>query len=298
MINRLVTENLKLIVGNLLIEPTYQEGVSFSYRYNNLYKYREAIQVLEDFNLFQEAIAIVKKTKLFNSTIMYDYVSTTTEEEKHIDGVTSSLYYRVIGVIEASKDYDLKDTSTALIAKYHEMKDFSELEKFSKDLKLCIQTPLQVLVKEKQELEILSIEEGSIVLTISFGTGGIFIITKIVDLAFRYKMKWEEAKRYEEYNKSLAIENTLKEAVVKAISDQVKTYLQVESEILVKEIVTENDNEKVEIVKNSITTLNALLNNGLIIKPSLNAPPDIKNKFEEFKLLESKDQKKLNISND
>lgn len=290
MINRLTIQILESIVDNLSPASNYTGGLSSPYTMHNIKKVRDAIKILEELKLFPYATELIKNTALYLTP--EDSINTNHTEQNNIILLLDQLRFRILGVIEASDDYQNQDTSTSLIFKYHTLENFSELEKFSRDLKQSIEIPLQILDSSGTGVNIISIEEGSLIVTISFGAG-LLLVTKIIDLAFRYKMKWEEAKRNELYNQSLELDVSLKKTLTNAVQQQVKTYLQKESELLLNENTQITDNEKVEIIKNSILTLNELLSRGMTITPALNAPTDIKTQFAEFTTLDNQEQKQL-----
>jgi len=291
MINRKIVETLKLIIDRLKVNYKYVSGVSAPYYYQELNFLRDAIFTIKNLGLFERLINEIEKTAIFSSNS--NDISVSTSESSQFDNLIRELYFKSLGIIEASKDYDQNDTSTALIFKYRQISNFSDLEKLSKDLKQSLEIPIQSLNANEDNLDILSIEEGSIVLTVSFGTAGIFLASKLIDLAYKYKSKLEEGKRQAEYTKTLELENNLKETFVNAIDAQVKTFLQVQTEALVKEEIGDVENEKIELIKNSIITLNSLLNRGLIVQPSYNAPAEIKHQFEEINILDNVVQKQI-----
>ncbi|MFD2583246.1 hypothetical protein ACFSR6_12170 [Pedobacter vanadiisoli] len=292
MINQVVIDTLKSVVEYLKVNVTYNSGSTKPYDYKGLLRYRDAVLTIESLGLFPETVKEIKTTSLFTERYKYDTQSLSSSEDPFVKNLSNALYFKSLGVIEIYDQNFNNDTSDALLFKYPQINDFPELEKFAKELNHAVQIPLHVISGNENDLDILKIEEGSIVLTVSF-SAGLLIITKLIDLAFRYKSKWEEAKRNIEYSRSLQLDNDLKETFVSAINDQVKLFLQTESELLSKELIENVDNEKIEIVKNSIITFNSLLNKGLSVQPSISAPAEIKDSFERFNTLNLNEQKQI-----
>jgi hypothetical protein len=145
------------------------------------------------------------------------------------------------------------------------VKTFEELIKVANDLKKGIELP--IADSKIGEVNILTAESGSIWLLIYVGAA-MNLVAGICWSAAVIRKKFAEAKLFEEHARTLDLKNEALESLVQAQKQQLQNVIQGEAEAIANKNYQEHNNENIERLKLSLTTISELIEKGAIILPA------------------------------
>jgi hypothetical protein len=252
------------------------------YRWKNLIELRKSLNNLSKIEFLREEIENFKlASPLFGTSSDTLLISSSDDTKAYnfINSLKTGLYY-----LEGYVSNSLKVTPHNTVAiKLPEIKSFEDLAKVSNELKKSFEIPLRDS-SENGDLKIISAEEGSIWLYVEI-LAGINLIAGICWSAAVIRKKMAEARIYEEHTKTLGLKNESLQLFVDAQKQQLQNILQAEAESIAAKNYSAMDNEAIERLKLSITTVVDLLDKGTIILPANNDDKELKKLFPDYSQL-------------
>ena len=261
------------------------------YRASNLKILREAIRNLENIELIEPEIAVLKKTSLFSNNKDEDFF--TGVEKNKIESNVQRINIGLDFLLKYESRYQLVDEG--LDIKLPEIQNFDDLSKLATDLKKAIELPV-LDIGDGSYIKIEGAESGSIWLKVAIGTfSAVNLIAGICWAAAVIRKKKAEAKIFEEHARTLELKNEALDAIVGAQKIQLKNIIDSEAKAILENHYNSNDPEVLARLKLSLSTLSDLIDRGTQILPASDNKDVIKMfpDYSNLNLIESK-TKKLN----
>lgn len=252
------------------------------YATSNLSALRKAINSVENIKYLQDDITALRETWLYS--MGNDSVRVTTVQKNEVQNLLTRLQIKLSTIKDITEDFSDFNRDDLLFVKLPELQSFDELTKFSSDLKKGIELP--VLEKEIQgQVNIISAGSGSIVLYITLGTVlAVKLIAGVCWAAAVIRKKSAEAKIFEQHAKTLELKNEAFDSLVEAQKIQLKNILDSEAQSIAAKNFSHKDQETIERLKLSITTISELIDKGAKILP-MSQNEDIQKAFPDYSRL-------------
>jgi hypothetical protein len=233
------------------------------YKWSDLFVLRRTLNAFSQIEFINTEIIQLKESALFSTTA--DEMTISSEDDTKIFTVLNSLRTGLQYILRSLKSKEKYSTVDAIMIKLPETKTFEDLTKISNDLKRGIELPISDA--KTGEVTILTAESGSIWLLVYVG-GAVNLVAAICWSAAVIRRKFAEARLFEQHARTLELKNNALEDLVNAQKHQLQNSLQAEAESIANKNYSEHNNENIERLKLSITTIADLIEKGAMILPA------------------------------
>ncbi len=265
-------------INSLAYARTYVSSSSpASYKWSNLRQLRATIDALSEIEFLLPEVTHLQQNAIFNTTS--DELKISSDDDTkitiQIDKLRNGLEY-ILRALLAKNKYTKQDS---VIIKLPETKTFDELSKVATDFKKGVEIP--ILDSAVGEVNIMTAESGSIWLLVYVGSA-INLVAAICWSAAVLRRKFAEAKLFEQHARTLTLKNDSLENLIDSQKQQLQNILQAEAESIANKHYTEHNNENVERLKLSISTISELIEKGAMILPAEKSNPDTNKLFPDY----------------
>jgi hypothetical protein len=255
---------------------------------NNL---RHVINDIESLTLFESVVASLKNSAIFTTST--DQINVEPGEGHAITTNLDLLKTLLTNFLNLLLKTVPDEDPNSINIKLPPVNDFDELSKVSHQIHIAL--TLIVLNEEiGGQTKIVSVENGSIWLNVYLGVSALPVVASVVWAAAVIYKKIQEGRIMEQHIRALKVKNDSLEDVLKAQKAETNLMIQAEAEHIQSESFTQNAQENIERIKNSISIFADLIDKGAEIHPALVAQENVANLFPDpMKLvgLESKIKK-------
>ena len=273
-------EIIQIALPNLKLNTTYLTGnQNFNYEVNDLISLRKALHVIEDTPYIQKEINQLKNTWLFNSLANIQKI--TAVQKIEVDEPLNLIKIKLETFKEIAESSKLYNHNDIILIKIPEIQSFDNFAKYASDFKKAIELPI-LDESIKGEVTILSADEGSIVLYVSLGAiAAVTLVARICWAATVIKKKNAEANIFEQHAKTLELKNDALASIIEAQNIQLKNILDAEANAIANKTYNHNDQETIERLKLSISTVADLIDRGVKILP-VSKDEEIQKSFPDY----------------
>ncbi len=261
-----MTENYKYLYFATSYTPAEQNRNW--YAADGLIKLRKAIDELAEIDFLSIYTAPLKKSALYNSVADANYFE--SQEDSDIKKWVNALSGAISGLVAYFEFLEAKQdvpSDTVLNIKLPDVEGFSDLSKFSNDLKNAIELPL--LESKKGEVKIISAEEGSIWIKIAVGLPiALSLIAAICKAAAYYKREKAQADIFNAYARMVNSGADVMEAFSNLTIQRIESVKKAEAEAIQSKFYEAKSPEELEKLKNSIEIISTLMDKGARFLPS------------------------------
>ncbi|MDO9207631.1 MAG: hypothetical protein Q7T91_05210 [Sulfuricurvum sp.] len=253
---------------------------------NNIIKYKKALDILENVSILQDDIREIVQGPLYSTPQDSLFISndnifrTVYRESKNILDKASLL-------LSLSNVLSPPLSENTISIKLPETKDMTSLLKNMKSF----ESSLSFLVQCSPINSTITVdnwEHGSFWLNLYAGSVlAVGVVSTAAWSAAVVSKKMAEAKYIEQQVRSLNIKNDSLADILEAQKKETDLLLENETRALIdSHLENHEDNEQFLRVKDSITILAELIQQGAEVNPALSAPEDVKNLFPDYSKLD------------
>ncbi|WP_294680320.1 hypothetical protein [uncultured Fluviicola sp.] len=273
-------EIIKEVLPKLSFSAEYVTGNdSLSYSTKNLVDLRQSINLIEEIPFIEQEILQLKKSWLFESN--YPSQKINSSQKVEIDSAIDRIKIKLETFKQIAEQSAIFGNEDTILIKIPEIQSFDNLEKYAKDFKKAIETPI-INESINGTVNIISAQEGSIILYISLGTiSAVKLVAGICWAAGVIKRKNAEVKIFEQHARTLELKNDSLALFVDAQKTLMKNILDAEANAIANKNYDHNDPETVERLKLSISTVAELIDKGVKILP-VSQNSDIQKCFPDY----------------
>lgn len=264
---------------------------SQTFRFNNIQKFRNGIEILDSTGIFEDEILTLKTLPIFLS--VSDMANATNVDGKVFRDRANELIKNVELLSKSLKKLIIEneDENEENII-YIKLPNTNSLANLSKDIRIFNKILTNTIINDKigGEVTLENVEPGSVWLKVRVGS--IIAVSVIGSLSWAaavvYK-KYQEGKIIEEIVNQQKLDNENKKNLIDASKKLTDLLIEAEAKNIYNTYY-ENEEinpEQIERIKLAIKMLSEEIDKGAEINPALTAPESVTNLFPDMKSLPS-----------
>lgn len=283
-----------------IIEKANTQPAKDHYRINNWNAVINSLNEIATIPIFSEDVKNIFSLKIgMMEPKEYEAISIHANDKYLI--LYQQILNKMLPIIEFCENAGFSETEKGFDIKMPPTKDFSEFVDYIKEIEFVLnQCPY--LKVEGEKIEFIKVDSGSVWMEfLVVATGSTVLLAnlaKIVDKCVKIKSHILSTKQQEEQLRTLGLKNDMLEPIINAFKEATNLLTKKCVEELEEEIHKTADPEEEDRVKRSLERLVDLMQQGMEIYPSIDAPNEIKDLFPTSDELISLPEKSIALISD
>ncbi|SDR66103.1 hypothetical protein [Christiangramia echinicola] len=286
---RTIKNELEGIIPELYYEATQRNTNPQTYQFNTVALLKEALERLDELDLFQKQIEQLKKLSFYDYS--GDKLIVDLNQHRTLLKLIPELKNSAEGLYDSISKSISKEEANIISIKIPPPNNFEDLEETSNKLNKIFS---QVLYNEtvQGKIQIINFDTGSYWIDIL--VTGVRVLEVIGGVAYGGAIvfkKLQEGRLVQQQVKEMQISNKALEEIQEKSKESVNQVAKSEADFIYNTFFEGKDNEQAERIKFALKELAELYYNGGEIHPSLEAPKNVKKEFPDYNNLEANKSK-------